>query len=401
MTSAFAFRAVDAAGRPHKGVEEGSTAQAVLDALSRRGMVVLELAPTDPTALGSRGTSGARRQEVLEFTRAMAALLPAGLPLARALGAAALLTSGELANTIGTIRSRVERGEPLAATLAQHGTLFPPLYIGLIRAGERSGRLAESFERLAKHLERDGELRARLISAAIYPALLAVAGGVAIVVLLFFVLPRFADLLADAGATLPASTRLLLDAAVLLRNRWPLLLLIPIAVASSVTWMQRSDPGREAAARLCLRLPLIAGLRRHALGARFSRLLGILLGGGAPLLTALGDVTDCLADPLARREAERIRARVREGVALRVAVEEGGLYPPILARLVGVGEQSGRMAEFLLKAADLLEERTERTTQRLAALAEPVMIVFFGLVVGGVALALLQAIYGMNTGSFR
>lgn len=401
MTGAFAFRAVDAAGRSQKGVEEGSDPKAVLDALARRGMVVLELVPTESGAAPAGSRRGARRQEVLEFTRAMAALLPAGLPLARALSAAALLTSGELALTINAIKSRVERGESLAATLAQHSTLFPPLYIGLVRAGERSGRIAESFERLAKHLERDGDLRARLISAAIYPALLAAAGGIAVCALLFFVLPRFADLLSDAGARLPASTRLLLDLSALLRHAWPLLLLFPLAVAGAISWMRRSESGRETAARLWLRLPLIAALRRQALGARFARLLGILLGGGAPLLTALGDVGDCLADPLARRDAERIRSRVREGIALRVAVDEGGLYPPILGRLVGVGEQSGRMPEFLLKAADLLEERTERTTQRLAALAEPVMIVFFGLLVGGVALALLQAIYGMNAGSFR
>lgn len=401
MTGAFAFRAVDAAGRSQKGVEEGSDPKAVLDALARRGMVVLELVPTDSGTTSASAPRGTRRQEVLEFTRAMAALLPAGLPLARALSAAALLSNGELAVTIGAIKSRVERGEPLAATLAQHHSLFPPLYIGLVRAGERSGRLAESFERLARHLERDGELRARLISAAIYPALLAAAGGVAVCALLFFVLPRFADLLSDAGAALPASTRLMLDLASLLRRSWPFLLVLPLAIGGLLSWTRRSETGRETAARLWLRLPLIAALRRQALGARFARLLGILLGGGAPLLTALGDVGECLADPLARRDAERIRGRVREGVALRVAVDEGGLYPPILGRLVGVGEQTGRMSEFLLKAADLLEERTERTTQRLAALAEPVMIVFFGLVVGGVALALLQAIYGMNTGTFR
>jgi general secretion pathway protein F len=150
-----------------------------------------------------------------------------------------------------------------------------------------------------------------------------------------------------------------------------------------------------------LELPLIGGLRRQALGARVSRLVGVLVGGGAPLLSALEQAAECLPDPLARDELVRIRGRVREGVSLHKAVNEGGLFHPLLPQLVAVGEESGRLQEFLLKAAELFEERTERGAQRLVTLLEPAMILSFGLVVAVVALSVLQAIYGVNAGVYR
>jgi len=127
----------------------------------------------------------------------------------------------------------------------------------------------------------------------------------------------------------------------------------------------------------------------------------VLLGGGAPLVSALDDSLECLDDPLARDEVARIRSRVREGAALRSALGEGDLFPPVLTQLVAVGEESGRLQDFVLKAADILEERAERSVQRLVALAEPAMILIFGGIVGFVALSLLQAIYSVNAGSFR
>ena len=142
-------------------------------------------------------------------------------------------------------------------------------------------------------------------------------------------------------------------------------------------------------------------LRRYALSARFARLLGVLLGGGAPLLPALDDTMESIGDPVARDDIGRVRAMVREGSTMRQAVGESALFTPLLAQLIGVGEEAGDLRTFLVKSADIFEERTERATQRLAALAEPAMIVVFGAVVAFVALSLLQAIYGINANSFR
>jgi type II secretory pathway component PulF len=176
---------------------------------------------------------------------------------------------------------------------------------------------------------------------------------------------------------------------------------LPFVLAAIVAWARNTEDGRRFASRMFLSTPLVSTLREYALAARFARLLGVLLGGGAPLLVALDDTIESLGDPVAKDDVARIRTKVREGSSLRAAVAESSIFPPLLAQLIGVGEDAGQLKEFLTKAAEIFEERTERATQRLAALAEPGMIVIFGAIVAFVALSLLQAIYGINASSFK
>lgn len=396
----FAYEAVDGAGKRQRGESSAISAMALSKALEARGLLVLQVAESTSGG-GTRWWKPGRKREVLEFTRAMSALLPVGMPLAKALDAATGVTSGDVAAAIRDVRSRVERGVPLADALAEHRDLFDALYSGIVRAGERSGDLDTAFSRLAEQLERDEQLRGRILSASIYPLLLATAGTLAVCVLIFFVLPRFVTLLEGSGATLPATTRLLLGVTGAMRRGWPLLALLPFLGAAAVAWVRNTDEGRRAWSALLLQLPLIRTLRQYALSARFARLLGVLLGGGAPLLPALDDAMESIGDPIARDEIARVRGLVREGSSMRNAVAGSTLFSPLLAQLIGVGEEAGQLRTFLVKAADIFEERTERATQRVAALAEPAMIVVFGAIVAFVALSLLQAIYGINANSFR
>ena len=396
---AFAYHAVDLTGKRLRGRAEAATPAALTRTLEDRGLLVLEVDPADAASEGGFGFG--RRREVLEVTRALAALLPAGMPLAQALGAASSVASGDVREAVQQVRARVERGDTLSASLAAHPRLFSPLYIGLVRAGERSGDLDSAFGRLADQLDRDEQLRGRILSAAIYPLLLATVGTIAVTVLLLFVLPRFVELLEGSGAALPRSTAFLLALSGGLQRYWPALLVLIGGAVAAALWARTTGEGRRLWARVLLGVPLVRTLRRYALAARFARLTGVLLGGGAPLLTALDDTIESIGDPIARDDVSRIRTRVREGASLRQAISEGPLFPPLLAQLVSVGEEAGRLREFLLKSADIFEDRTERSTQRLATLAEPAMIVVFGLIVAFVALSLLQAIYGINAGSFR
>ena len=399
----FAYQAVDRAGKRLRGTENAVSSGALSRVLESRGFLVLDVAEStaESSTSGGGGMKFGRRREVLEMTRAMAALLPVGMPLAQALRAAAGVVSGDVRVALDEVRSRVERGDTLSTALAAHSQLFSPLYVGLVRAGERSGDVDGAFARLADQLDRDEQLRGRILSASIYPFLLAGAGSIAVSVLMFFVLPRFVTLLAGSGAKLPASTALLLGFSSLLQRFWPVLLLIPVVLVIAGTWMRSTTAGGRAWSRLLLTVPGVRTLRSYALAARFARLVGVLLGGGAPLLTALDDTIDSLGDPIARDDAVRIRTRVREGTSLRGAVSESPIFPALLAQLIGVGEDAGELRVFLLKSAEIFEERTERATQRLAALAEPAMIIVFGAIVAFVALSLLQAIYGINANSFK
>ena len=400
---AYTYRAVNAAGRRERGTVEAENPAVLTRTLEARGLIVLEVdaeaASSNGATTSSRGSG--RRADVLELTRAMAALLTAGVPLARALSTVTAITRGPTTAAVDDVRSRIARGDSLTAAIACHPHLFSTLYVGVVRAGERSGNLPGSFEALATQLEREERLRSRLLSASIYPLILIVASMAAIAVLVLLVLPKFAELLENTRATLPLSTATLLAIADAVRGSWPAIVAGMALAFTAVSIAVRTESGRRAGAGLILRTPIAGTLRRYTLAARFSRILGVLLAGGAPLLIALDDALQSLADPLARDEVARIRARVRDGMALNAAIAAGTLFPPLLARLVAVGEEASRLEEFLTRTADICEDKAERLLQRLVALAEPAMIIGLGGLVAFVALSLLQAIYGVDASAFR
>jgi type II secretory pathway component PulF len=311
------------------------------------------------------------------------------------------MTTEACRERIRQVRHAVTRGEPLAAALTAHPDLFPPFYIGLVQAGERGADLPGAFTRLAGQLERDDELRSRLVSAAIYPTLLAAVGTVAVLILMLFVMPRFAIVLEGAGAHLPRSTQLLIEVGAYARRYWYLFLLPVAAVPLVAAWITRTEVGARAWASALLAVPGIRILRRDLAGARFARMMSVQLAGGAPIVSALESAAETVVDPLTRAELGRIRARVREGGRIASAIASSRLFPPLLAQLAALGEETGQLHEFLRKAADLFEQRTERSLARLVALAEPTMIVLLAIIVGSVALSLLQAIYGVNASAFR
>jgi type II secretory pathway component PulF len=396
----FAYRAVDLAGSRSRGTLDAPDRAAVARELDARGFFLLEAVPSTPAESPSpvRLRGRVRRSDVAEATRAMASLLRAGLPLSRSLETASGVASGPVSVALDDVRTKVERGADLHEAMGAHPRVFSPLYTGLVRAGDRSGDLEGAFERLAEHLERAGALRSRLLSALIYPMLLAVVGAVAVVILLLFVIPRFAGLLTATGAALPTSTALMLGLADGLRSSWPAVLTASAGGVAAVVWFLGSDRGRAALAGASLRLPLVGRFERNLLAAQFARLTGSLLDGGAPLLGALDDTVESTWNPAAKEAATAIREEVREGSSLGAALAASNLYPPLLAELVHVGEESGALNDFLLKAAEIFESRTEHTLERLVSVAEPAMIVAFGVIVGLIALSLLQAVYGINAG---
>ncbi len=402
MGTAFAYEAVDRRGRRVRSQEESAGPDALRAELERRGLVVLEIGPAEERASQSgAGSPRPTRADLLDFTRTLAGLLAAGLPLAKGLASATGMLRPRMAAAVRRIQERVEQGAPIATILAEQGAPFSALYVGLVRAGERSGDLAGAFRRLADHLEREAQVRAKLVSASVYPLFLALGGGAAVLVLLLVVLPRFAEMLATSGARLPASTAMLLTLSQGLQRHWVILMFVALGGVALLVWSRESGEGRRAAARALDALPGVGALRREVLGGRVARLLAVLLGGGAPVLIALEGAADAVDDPLTRDSLEGIRARVREGAALHRAMAETGVFPAVLTQLAALGEDTGRLAEFLGKAAQILEDRVERAVQRLVALAEPAMIILFGGIVGFVALSLLQAIYSVNASSFR
>lgn len=401
MSTSFSYRVVNARGQRTRGIADAESPEGLTHLLESRGLLVLDIERLTRAQRRAPFSRQATRRDVLELSRALAALLGAGLSLSRALTTAAHIVPDDVGVLLEDIRLRTAGGESLTSALAAHGSEFPPMYRGVVRAGERSGDLAGAFAALAAQLEAEDKLRARLVSASIYPLLLAAGGLITCAVLVLVVLPRFAELLTSAQATLPRSTATLLAIAATLRAAGPLLLVIVAAVIALGFATRKTARVRRLLSRILVRLPLVGQLRRYTIGARFARLTSVLLAGGAPLLLALDDVLASVADAAAEREVQRVRDEVHDGSALHRALAAGTLFPPVLARLVAVGEESGRLGEFLTRAAELCEDRAERMLQRLVALIEPAMILVFGVLIAFVALSLLQALYGIDAGAFR
>jgi type II secretory pathway component PulF len=394
---AFAYRAATADGAALHGVEQAATAAALERALAARGLFPLEVRPAEERAAPRRGMLVSRRQDVTGALRYLATLLGAGFPLDRALAAVTRVAARrDVAGALAVVRERVRAGAPLADALAEHPRIFPRLAVGMTRAGERGGHLAQALERLATQLEREQALRSRIATALTYPAVLAVAGALVLAVLCGYVLPRFVELLAEAGAALPRSTALLLAAADAVRRGWAVALGAGLALGAAAASMVRTDAGRRRVHELALRAPVLGPLRACAAAVRFARALGTLLGTGMPVLGALEIAASGLADEAVAAEVMRAREEVRAGGRLAEALGRGRAFPPLLLQMMEVGEEGGRLPEMLERAAAALEHELERRLDRLVRLAEPVMILVLGGAIGFVALSLLQAVYGVR-----
>jgi type II secretory pathway component PulF len=299
------------------------------------------------------------------------------------------------------IESDVSRGSALAVALSRHAVAFSRVTTAMVAAGEQSGQLAEALRNVVEHLEREAAFRSRVLSVSIYPTILAVAGASTLTVLLVFVLPRFAELIQSGGGEIPGLVGTVLSARAFLAAHVAALVIFILATLSSIAVALQAPSGRRLLSEALYRIPLLSGLRRSIIGARFTRSLGMLLAGGTPITVALGGTGAGMQDPVAREAIERILEEVRGGAALRNAVKTMWFLPPVASQLISVGERSGDLPSHLLMSADILERDVERRMDRLMVMAEPTMILIFGGLIGLVALALLQAVYGMQGGVWR
>lgn len=390
----FAYRAVTVDGRTLRGVEAAASPDALERALTARGLYALEIAAAARTR---RLRRGGRHVDAVSAIRYLATLIEAGFPLDRALGTVGrAVTEPRLAAALHAVRERVRAGASLAAALADQPEVFPRLAVGMTQAGERGGHLGQALDRLALQLEREAELKSQLWSALLYPLLVAGMGGAAMAVLVVYVLPRFAALIEEAGATLPRSTALVLAAGAFFGRWWVAFLVAGAALTILGIAYHRTPAGRLAVDRFLLRVPLVGELRRLAVATRVGRTVSSLLANGLPILPSLQAAAGALTDTAAASDVRRAHDEVRAGSRLASALMRSPAFPFVFVEMVSLGEESGRLPDALDRAATAAETDLRRGLERLLRLVEPTMIVVFGGIVGFVALAMLQAIYGVK-----
>lgn len=335
-------------------------------------------------------------KDLVALFRGLSTLLAAGLPLDRALGAMGEVVPRRCRELVSAGRRRLHEGASLAAALGDETGVIPPGVLAVLGAGERAGRLAETLESLAQTLERETQLRERLIHAMAYPAVLAVVGTLSLGVILGVVIPRFATMLTEAGQILPPLTAFVLAAGTWFARWWAAVILAVMAlVLVCRTWLATTD-GRRMLHRALLDLPGIGGIRWRVGSARSLGALHAALATGMPMMPALSLARDASPDVILRERWGRAASQVLEGSGLGPALAREGAVPPMAIQLVALGESSGQLTVMALRAAGLLREESDRRLEAAVRLLEPALIMLFGGLIGIVASALLQAVYSLR-----
>ncbi|SAL02484.1 type IV pilus assembly protein PilC [Caballeronia calidae] len=381
----FAWRGMDAEGKERHGKIIASDALSARASLRREGVIVVGL-----DMLGAAPPPKVKAAEITVFTRQLAGLLRAGLPLAGALdllGSSA--TGGGLPRIVRTLARDITRGVRFSTALAQHAAAFGALYCQLVSVGEVAGALPAVLARLADDRERAASQRARLRAALTYPVMVLLLSLAITAGLLIGVVPTFKTIFDGFGAALPAPTRFVLALSDgVARVGVPFAVMCACGVIVASNWMKRSPDAREAADRASLRLPLAGKLLRSLAVARWSRALGTLLAAGTPLSDAFASLTHATGNRLFDRATVDIAARLRNGERLAAAMRAAGCFPQDVVQPIAVAEESGSLDAMLLDLATLADRQVDERIGAFASLREPIVIAVLGALVGGLVIAM-------------
>ena len=398
---AFAYQAMDASGLNTSGTVEAVDRLAAAYLLQQRGLLPLKIASDAgqsrtawwPDFQSFQGMA----QHRLICIRTLSFLLTAGIPLDRALAVSAQLSESALfGQSLQEVLRAIKGGKSLSSALESHPRLFPRFYVSMIRAGETSGNLGGVLTQLADYQESANELRSHLISSMIYPALLLLVGGISVLFLMEFVVPKFATVFQQAGAALPLPTQILLFLSQVIQKTWWLWLL---AIPLSITALQRylvTGPGRKRFDYFVLAVPKLGPVVERIQVSRFARSLGTLLQGGVPMVRSLEIARQVVGNQRLSGALDHLLQGVKQGKGLVRPLEESGAFPPLAVHLIGVGEETGRLDVTLLQVANVYERETRTAIKNLVAFFEPCMILVMGLVVGAIVISILLAIYSIN-----
>jgi general secretion pathway protein F len=400
----YEYKGVTSQGKQVSGAQDGEGLKSVRAKLKKDGIVVLEIREGGGLrARGSRefrlGSGRVRLGDLANATRQLATLLSSGLPLMDSLNV--LVEQEEapaLKSALSSLRDSVREGASLADALKADPKVFSQLYMNMVSAGEASGTLEITLDRLADFLDEQVRFRGRFAAALAYPALMTVIGVGVLFFLFAFVMPRVVGMFEDMKQQLPFITLALLWVVKFLSTLWWAIL---IALGGAAYYLRRylATPAGKAwfDARL-LRLPVFGSLVRMIAISRFTRTLGTLLQSGVPTLTALDIVKSVVGNTVLADAIHKARENVREGEPIADPLRRSGLFPPVVVQMVAVGEKSGELEKMLLKISDSFDRTVETRITALMSLLEPIIILVMGLVVGFIVVAILLPILQMSTG---
>lgn len=393
-TTTFDYRVVDGNGKQVRGKLDAANEGAAVAALRQQGSVPLEIHASGTGLRRELTLPGfgpkVRLKDLAIFTRQFATMVNSGLTLLRSLAILEQQTTRPaLQRAVAQVSTDIDAGGSLSGAMAKQDRVFPAIMVAMIRAGETGGFLDDALMRVAGMLEKDAALRGKIKSAMTYPVIVLMFAGLMITGVLVFIVPIFEKMFAQFGSKLPLPTLILVNVSHSLTWLGPLLLVVTVIAVTIVKRRLRSNPDfRLAVDKLKLRLPVFGSLLAKIAISRFARNLGTLLGVGVPVMQALDVVGATTGNAVITQAAQDVQRSVRAGRTMSAPLANHSVFPAMVAQMMEVGEESGQISAMLDKVADFYDREVDQAAEQLTAAIEPVMVVFMGVIVGGMVICL-------------
>lgn len=395
----FKYLVKNKQGENIKGkVEAASKAQAV-STLMGRDLFVIDVTPLGQQdgILTGLAKNKVKFEELVNFTRQLATMINAGLPLATALSILEEQGKSEMAKLTGNLLKDVEGGLSFSVALEKYKENFSRIYVQLVKAGEVGGVLDEVLERLAITMEKEKDFRAKTRGAMVYPIIIILAMVAVAIVMMVAVIPKLTEMYEDFGADLPAATKVLMNISGFFVNSWWVVLLIALGVLSVIRAWKKTPQGEKSIDGFFLRMPIIGVLKQKIVLTDFTRTLSLLLGAGVSLLEALDIVASAIDSAVYRGQLKEVNKQVEKGVILSDAIAHYENFPPILYQMIAVGEETGKLDEILSKISEYFEKESEYAIKNLTTAIEPMIMILLGLGVGFIVIAIIMPIYSLTS----
>lgn len=392
----FSYTAITATGKSKKGIIEATNMKAANNSLKESGFYTLSI--MEQGALQKELVIGnpVKTKDLTIFCQQFEAVLSAGVSVLEALNLLKEQTENKhLTRIIEDLYIRVERGESLSTSMKANGKYFPTILINMIEAGEASGSLEISLNRMAIHFEKEHDLQQLVKKATTYPLVVSIVAAIVVTILVVFVVPTFVGMFSEMGAELPGTTKALLAISDFVIGRWYIIIIVIALGVGGFTYYSQTEVGAISLSRLKLKLPIFGDVERKIVASRFSRTLSTLLASGLPLLDALGIVAKVVGNVVAEKGIIDAQEQVSKGVPLSKPIIDMGVFPPMITHMVKIGEETGQLEPILNKVADFYDREVESAVTQMTTMLEPAIIVVLGSIIAFVIISILQPMFGM------
>ena len=390
--ASYRYHIVTPSGAEKKGLIEAADRSHALTALKAGGNTVISVGNPSiwDTQINLPFTHRVKARDMSVFCRQFVSIISAGVSITRALEMLVEQTENKtLKEALRETRSYVERGESLSESMRRQEVVFPKMFINLVQAGEESGKLELSFERMAIHYEKSAKIQSLVAKTLIYPIILGIASVVVITVMMVYIVPMYSDMFAEMDTELPMYTRAVVAISNFMVHYWYLFLLFIAAMIFAYRMFRNTNRGKYLLASIALKIPIFGKVNQKSACAQFARNLSTLLTAGVPIMEALNIVADTMNNPLFQDAMKNAREQVARGISLAVPLRDCGMFPPMVYHMVNIGEETGGLDGMLDSLAVYYEEEVEAATEKAAAALEPLIILFMAFIV----IAIIMAVY--------